>query len=79
MTPSEFRANAAGYIDGATVLVDQVITSLRAASSTPHVSIPAKLQASPQLLEQLAEARRILAQCAEWMISPHNSELENRQ
>lgn len=76
MTPSEFRHNASGYIDAATVLIDQVVTSFRHAGQTAHVSIPAQLSAPPQLFEQLAEARRILALCAEWMISPHNSELE---
>jgi hypothetical protein len=76
MTPSEFRHNAAGYIDSATVLIDQVAESFREAGQSAHVSIPARLQAPPQLFEQLSEARRILQQCAEWMISPHNSELE---
>ena len=79
MTPSEFRHNAAGYLDAATVLIDQVSFSLKKAAGTPHVSLPAQLSAPPQLFEQLAEARRILAQCAEWMIDPNNSELEKRQ
>lgn len=71
MTPDQFRANAAGYIDSACMLVDEVVRTLDHPEGKKRATVPAAL------FEQLKEARRIMSQCAEWMISPHNSALES--
>lgn len=76
MSPGEKRANAAGYLDAANTLVARVSEDLRIVSTAQNPRTPAAFQIPPALFEQLAEAQRILGQCADWMISPHNAELE---
>jgi hypothetical protein len=76
MTPGEKRANVAGYIDAATTLIDNVAIALQTAA-IPQPGIP-RTETPPAMFEQLAEVKRILMQCAEWMLSPHNSELEKK-
>lgn len=77
MKSSEFRANIAGFIDGAHSLVQTVVNVLEKGNEpSPDPKQPRKVEVPPALFEQLVEAQERLQRVSEWLISPHNNSLE---
>ena len=72
MTPEAWRANVAGYLDAAGSLIGTVDATVKAGMEMKDEKGRPLVHAPQALFDQMNEARRILAQCSEWVISPFN-------
>ncbi len=76
MNADQFRATLAGYLDSANTLCGEVEKAVAVGAATKDVHGRPKIAAPPAFTTQLAEARRILRQLADWSLDPFNSELD---
>ena len=78
MKTAEFRANAAGYLDSATMLTRTVIEALRAGEAmTDETGRRQKISCPRVLYDQLMDAEKLLQRVAGWLIDPANTSLEH--
>lgn len=68
MNPSEFRANAAGYLDGAATLVRTVQDALKVGETMKDERNQPKVACPPAIYELLAEADARLSKVAGWLL-----------
>ena len=77
MKAAEFRANAAGYLDSATMLTRTVIEALRAGEAmSDETGRRQKIACPPAVYDQLMDAEKLLQRVAGWLIDPANTKLE---
>jgi hypothetical protein len=78
MKAAEFRANAAGYLDSATMLTRTVIEALRAGEQmTDETGRRQKIACPSALYDQLMDAEKLLQRVAGWLLDPTNARLES--
>lgn len=72
MRREAWRANVAGFLDAAESLIGTVDATIKAGMELKDERGAPMIAAPPDLFAQLAEARRIVSQCSEWIVSPFN-------
>lgn len=70
MKASEFRANAAGYLDAATTLVRTVETTFREGEKIKDEHGRPKVECPDTIHKLLSEADQALSRVSDWLISP---------
>jgi len=76
MGPSEFRANAAGYLDSASTLIRTVTETLRTGQSTLDERGRPKTDTPQAVYDVLAEADERLQRVAAWFLDPANKKFD---
>lgn len=76
MTPEQFRANAAGYLDSAATLINTVTNTLQVGAAMKGPGGKPMVEYPLAMLQELEEAKAKLLRVSEWMLSPHNAALE---
>lgn len=77
MNAAEFRANAAGYLDSATMLTRTVVEALRAGEQMmDETGRRRKVECPQAVYDELMEAEKHLVKVAGWLIDPANAKLE---
>lgn len=77
MKPAEFRANAAGYLDGATMLVRTVVEALKAGEQMlDETGKRRKIEVPTAVYDVLMDAEKHLQKAAGWLVDSSNSEME---
>lgn len=76
MTPGEFRANAAGYLDSASTLLRTVTETLKTGETMKAPNGQRLVECPPAIHEVLAEADERLQRVAGWLLSPIDVKFE---
>ena len=75
MSPEQFRANAAGYLDSAETLIGTVMEALKAGEGQKINGKP-KVEVPPAVYAELFEAREQINRVSNWILSPMNTKFE---
>ena len=75
MSPEQFRANAAGYLDSAETLIGTVVEVLKVGERQKINGKP-KVEVPPAVYAELLEAQEQINRVSNWILSPINTKFE---